>query len=401
RGWMADWRKRIERFAHRVEEKIDTQREKLGLTGGRGRAPRIEAYRGYGSPDRAYLRGRVLRNPPIPAAASHDSKWLNLASMLQRFESDEVPHARVLVRAPGGDVEVTADEEGYFECWLHPDPPLSTSHLWHTIELELLHPREEGEPSGARASVLVPPPESAFGVISDLDDTVLRSDVTSTLRMMRTVFFENARTRMPYPGVAAFYRALEKGAGESPFNPIFYVSSSPWNFHDLLTEFLTVQKIPLGPLLLRDWGLSKEGVAPGGNRSHKLEAIRRLLGIFPALPFILIGDSGQEDPEIYAEVVAENPDRIRAVYIRNVTPRPERLEAIRALAGEVEAAGSALLLCDDTLGAARHAAANGWIAESALDEIGQVAHAEEKPAPGGTAEVNRELSTVPGDRRGA
>jgi phosphatidate phosphatase APP1 len=314
--------------------------------------------------------------------------------MIQRFESDEVPRARVLVRAPGCDTEVTADEEGYFECWLHPRPPLSTSHLWHTIELELVHPREGGDAARAQASVLVPPPESAFGVISDLDDTVIRSDVTSTLRMMKTVFFENARTRMPFPGVAAFYRALEKGTGESPFNPIFYVSSSPWNLHDLLTEFLTVQKIPLGPLLLRDWGLTAKGVVPSGNKEYKLESIRRLLGIFPALPFILIGDSGQEDPEIYHQVVAENPDRIRAVYIRNVTPRPERLDAIRALAREVESAGSALLLCDDTLAAARHAAAQGWIAENALEEIGQVAHAEEKTNPSGTSAVNRELSTV-------
>ena len=389
---MADWKRAIAKFAHRVESKLDEQRERLGMAGSRDRAARIEAYRTYGCPDRGWVRGRVLRSPAVASGARGDSPWLNLAAMIQRFESDEVPGARVLVRFPGGEHEVTADDEGYFECWIEPRPTFSPGALWHEIVVELLHPREGDAPHRQVASLLVPPPESAFGVISDLDDTVIRTDVTSTLRMIRNVFLHNAHTRMPFPGVAAFYRALQKGTGASPFNPVFYVSSSPWNLHDVLTEFLNVQKIPLGPLLLRDWGLTSSGVVPAGNAEHKLEAIRRILGLFPALPFLLIGDSGQEDPEIYHRVVRENPDRIRAVYIRNVTPHPERLDAIRRLVKEVEDAGSALVLADDTLAAARHAAERGWISPDALSEIGEVAHAEAPAPEAGTKEVNRELS---------
>ena len=393
---MTDWKKRITSFAHRVETKFDAQRERLGLSGGRERRPRIEVFRGFGGADRAWIRGRVLRNPPIAAAAATDSPLLNLAAMLQRFESDEVPGARVRVRYPGGEEEVTTDEEGFFECWLHPRPPLPGGRLWHEVKLELAHPREEGDGLHEVAGqVLVPPPESRFGVISDLDDTVIRSNVTSLLRMARTVFLGNAHTRMPFPGVAPFYRALEKGTGESPFNPVFYVSSSPWNFHDLLSEFLLVQKIPTGPILLRDWGLSKEGLAPGGNLAYKLANIRRILDLFPALPFILIGDSGEQDPEIYHRVVRDHPDRVLAVYIRNVTPRPTRLDAIKALSREVEAAGSTLLLADDTLVAARHAASCGWIAPAALSEIEAAVQVEQKETPSGTTATNRELSTVP------
>jgi phosphatidate phosphatase APP1 len=394
---VADWKRTIERLAHRVETRIDAQRERLGLMGSRGRAARLETYRTYGCADRAWVRGRVLRSAPVAEQTEHDSPWLNLAAMIQRFESDEVPHARVVVRFPGGEHEVRTTEEGYFECWVEPRPPFSASAIWHTLEVELLEPREGEGPHLQHAQFLVPPPESAFGVISDLDDTVIRTDVTSTLRMMKNVFLHNARTRMPFPGVAAFYRALQKGTGSSPFNPVFYVSSSPWNLHDVLTEFLTVQKIPLGPLMLRDWGLTTEGVVPGSNAEHKLDAIRRILGMFPALPFLLIGDSGQEDPEIYHQVVREHPDRIRAVYIRNVTPHPARLDAIRALSKEMEAAGSALVLADDTLAVARHAAEKGWISPNALSEIGEVAHAEGPPpeaeakAPE-TKDVNRELS---------
>ena len=388
---MADWKQSIAKFVHKVEQKVDAQREKHGLGGGAG-GVRIEPYRGYGCADRAFLRGRVLRGAPIPAADERHGTLTNLASMIQRFESDEVPGARVRIHFEGGPLTVTTDEEGFFEAWIHPRPEFGQGALWHTLELELEHPAPAA-PGRTQAQLLVPPPQSAFGVISDLDDTVVKTDATSLLRMARTVFLANARTRVPFPGVAAFYRALQHGAGESPFNPVFYVSSSPWNLHDLLTEFLMLRKIPIGPLLLRDWGVNAQESLPTGHASHKLASIRRILDLFPALPFILIGDSGQEDPEIYHRIVHDYPDRILAVYIRNVVPRPERIGAIRRLADDVEKAGSTLLLTDDTLAAAKHAASKGWITGRALEEVAAETDAEHRDTPAGTQSANRALST--------
>ena len=135
-----------------------------------------------------------------------------------------------------------------------------------------------------------------------------------------------------FPGVAAFYRALERGAGGSEANPIFYVSSSPWNLHDVIADFLDAQEIPVGPMLLRDWDIGREMMR---TRQYKLAQIREIMGTYPSLPFILVGDSGQEDPEIYGELVTEFPGRILAIYIRNVSPHPERLASIRALADRV------------------------------------------------------------------
>jgi phosphatidate phosphatase APP1 len=176
---------------------------------------------------------------------------------------------------------------------------------------------------------------------------------------------------------------------------VFSVSSSPWNLHDLLTEFLTLQKIPIGPLMLRDWGMNAQESLPTGHAGHKLGAIRRILDLFPALPFILIGDSGQEDPEIYHRVVHDHPDRILAVYIRNVTPHPQRVDAIRRLAAEVEKAGSSLLLTDDTHAAAVHAASKGWITANALAEVAADVAREQpqKPAEAQTRSENRAIST--------
>jgi phosphatidate phosphatase APP1 len=146
---------------------------------------------------------------------------------------------------------------------------------------------------------------------------------------------------------------------------VFYVSSSPWNLYDLLDDFLALRGFPAGPLFLRDWGIRSPEGGLRDHHTHKLATIKRLLEVYPRLPFLLIGDSGQSDPEIYAEVVRSAPGRVRAVYIRDVSRTPERGAAIAALSRAVTAAGSTLLLARDSYAVARDAAARGWIAAGA------------------------------------
>lgn len=327
----------------------------------------IVGYRGYGTPTRALVLGRVLQDEGIPAPQANHSSWRNLLSSLRRIESDPLPFARV--RALAAHVGATpqdmlADDEGFLRHWLSVSYPVSPPG-WHSVELSLADP-PNGTAVRATTQILTPAPTATFGVISDMDDTVVQSEVTSFLRAARMVLFENALTRLPFPGVAAFYRALERGATGADANPVFYVSSSPWNLYDVIDGFLAAQQIPTGPLLLRDWELTR---LTARHVSHKGAAIREIFDTYPELPFLLVGDSGQEDPEIYAEIVRERPGRVKAVYIRNVTPNAERTDRIRALAREVEAAGSTLVLADDTLAAAKHAALHGWIASDALVEI--------------------------------
>jgi phosphatidate phosphatase APP1 len=219
-----------------------------------------------------------------------------------------------------------------------------------------------------------------FGVISDLDDTVIQSRITSFLQAVRTVMLGNARTRLPCPGVAAFYRALEQGGDGTRMNPIFYVSSSPWNIHDLIAEFMDVQGIPRGAITLRDWDIVLSALTSSHLGTFKAPVIRDILDLYPSLPFIMIGDNSQKDPEIYRTLLERYPGRILAIYIRNVDADPARSASVQSLAKEVLAAGSTLVLADDTYAAAKHAAAQGWITPSALPGI----H-EEKKADEGTS----------------
>jgi phosphatidate phosphatase APP1 len=198
--------------------------------------------------------------------------------------------------------------------------------------------------------------------------------------MARNVFLGNALTRLPFPGVAALYRALFDGASGQDKNPMFYVSSSPWNIYDLLSQFFYLQRIPVGPVLfLRDWGITENEILPVHNREYKVQTIRQMIEFYPHLPFILIGDSDTAAPEIYAELVETYPHRIQAIYIRNVSRSLKRPEAIRELARGVVEAGSALVLADDSLTIGKHAVEQGYIGRETLTAIGVEKVKDEAP----------------------
>ena len=186
--------------------------------------------------------------------------------------------------------------------------------------------------------------------------------------MILTVTLFNEHTRKPFEGVAALYRALQKGKSGSEDNPIFYVSSSPWNLYTLLLEFLKVQEIPMGPLFLRDFG-DHLLFSLQDQHSHKTNQIKKIFDTFPHLPFVLIGDSGEQDPEIYRQIVKEYPKRVRVIYIRSVNRHPSRIQAIDKLVEEVRETVCQLVLTPDSEFAAAHAAAEGLISTGELPFI--------------------------------
>ena len=338
----------------------------------------ILAYRGYGSPGRAHVYGRVLEKRGVSTSTDDDSTIRNLLNTLRRAESDPLPFANVKVNYGKAASEMRADDEGFFGGWIDVDPPLLVEEEWREYEVELASPHSPATASvKGKGEILVPPPSARFGIISDIDDTVIQSRVSNFLLAARTVMLGNARTRLPFPGVAAFYQALRHGFSGAEKNPVFYVSSSPWNIYDVICEFMDLQQIPRGPLLLRDWDIGFGSLSSARHFDHKGVSIRNIMQLYPAMEFILIGDTSQHDPEIYEQIVREFPARVKAIYIRDVTANAERSASVKKLAEQVLAAGSTLVLAEDTLGAARHAAEQGWIAAGELPDVQKEKRADE------------------------
>ncbi|WP_347159031.1 App1 family protein [Pontibacter chitinilyticus] len=366
----------------KAEEKLDALTFKLKRRLGLLQPLQIVPYRSYGTENRLYVKGRVLVDKGITQSEEDDTTWENLLNMYRRFESDEIPNARVQLYLQQTTHEITTDQEGYFELNIEPQRPLQPDDIWHAIDLKLVDaPVKITEEVTATAHVLVPPPDAEYGIISDIDDTIIRTGSTSLLETGRNVLLHNAHTRIPFHGVSQFYKALQLGRNGKRNNPFFYVSSSPWNNYDLLYHFLELNDIPQGPLLLRDFGIDEKKFLKSDHMSHKYKEIGNILATYPKLNFILIGDSGQLDADIYHQVVHNFPGRIMAIYIRDVNIA-KRTQAVTTIADELKQEGEVeLVLVKNTTAAADHAAQNGFIFteqvqhvenEAELDEEGDV-----------------------------
>ena len=344
---------------------------------------RICAYRGYATRTHVFVSGRVLANRSAVRLTERGSVWRNLLNTYQQFETDEVPNIAVMVRFEGQEHAVKTDLEGYYHLEL---PRIEQNNeTWLTARARC---KVRSEEICATHEIVSPTSDAEFGVISDLDDTVIETNMAHLLAAAKLTFMGNAKTRKPLEGVAALYASLASGRAGRLVNPIFYVSSSPWNLYDLLCDFMELNEIPKGPIFLRDWGIDRtKFIKPRGHRD-KLERALKIMADFPELPFVLVGDSGQQDAGLYAEAATLHPGRIKAIYIRDVDPATatERDDHVRAHIKTAAQHGVPMLLARDSQAMAHHAVELGLISARKEAEVQiEVAKDQDRPNPGAAA----------------
>jgi phosphatidate phosphatase APP1 len=270
-------------------------------------APLIQGYIGYDTPDYIVFRGRILtaerRNAPKPT----QNRCMNFRQMLALFATDEVAEVRI---AAGG-VEALSDEEGYFTLLL---PRPNGRELWWEVEAHLPdHP-----PVKAVLAAQITAPDAQFGIISDIDDTVLETGAYSLARNLWTSLTGNALTRHVFPDSVQLIRTLHADR-----NPVFFVSSSPWNMFQFLQSIFARFDLPRAPMFLRDLGLSETQFITGTHGDHKGASIDAILSANPTLPFVLVGDTGQHDAHVYLDAHRRHPGRIARVLLREPGPGPD------------------------------------------------------------------------------
>lgn len=367
---MADLKASFRRLAVSIENQMDRlrrgQKEFGPIT--------ILPYLGHGTSKMLHLKGRVVADYRVPSPLETDSGWKNLLNNFRRFHTHEIPYAKVRARYGDMEQEFAANDDGYFAVHMELGQAPSEDQFWHDVKIELV----EATSVQATGRVLIPPTQIQYGVISDLDDTVIKSDVVQVTKLLTNTFLRNSRTRLPFAGVAAFYHALQQGT-VGGFNPIYYVTSGIWNLYDVYLDFLQIQGIPIGPIFMTDLGLSEQYLFKPGRFEHKLAVIRELLQTHPNLAFILIGDSGEKDAEIYGQVAIENPGRILAIYIRDVSQK-RRDDEVKAIIETVRESGTEILLVEDTIVAATHAIERGYIKPETLSAIQQAQRKDTPPS---------------------
>jgi phosphatidate phosphatase APP1 len=177
--------------------------------------------------------------------------------------------------------------------------------------------------------IFIPP--NGLSIISDIDDTVKISDVTERKMLLENTFFLDFAAA---PGMAPLYNAWSKQGAMFHF-----VSSSPWQLYEPLREFLDDADFPAAGINLkavrfRDetlFDLFKKGT------ETKPGIIEDILETYPDRKFVLVGDSGEQDPEVYAGLIQKYPDQVLKIYIRNVTEESADNDRFTAVFEDIDA----------------------------------------------------------------
>ncbi|HYI01750.1 App1 family protein [Hyalangium sp.] len=304
--------------------------------------PALLLFPALGRPDGVFLQGRVLKEAPSRGSSVFSRN-------LRRLAAPNWEGAKVEIAFQGLTTTVTSGDDGNFEVNLQPRQGATFPTGFSLAEVKVVG-------ASARVRVEVVPDTAPFLVISDFDDTLAITQVVKPAKLMESALLKDSDTQEVVPGMAAFY-----GCMKTPGAPAFaLVSGSPVQYVPRVHTFLSRHGFPSFGMYLRDLG-------PGTLSNYKQPAIRRLLGQFPH-PVVLVGDSGEKDPEIYEQIREEFPQRVKAIYIRDAG----RTEDTSRFAD--------MVLFKEASEAAGHAVKNG------LADAACVSAAFSAPAPAPTVE---------------
>jgi phosphatidate phosphatase APP1 len=277
----------------------------------------VKVYHGYGHKDNLIVNGHVLAGkPPLPNKYSNNV-ISNILHVIKLFFIKPLPGVKVLLQWQNQQFFSTTEADGFFMFEWQSAAAIEAG--WHPVFVHVLN--EEGHITATGEGKIFIPHSTQYGFISDIDDTVLISHSASTGKRLRVLFTRNPRRRKAFADVVEFYRLLSLAHTEPAVpNPFFYVSSSEWNLYDDLNEFFKHNGLPKGAFMLnkiKKWyQLFKTGKT---KHQDKLRRVARILDAFPKQRFVLLGDNSQSDPEIYASIANTYPDKITAIYIRNIS----------------------------------------------------------------------------------
>jgi phosphatidate phosphatase APP1 len=318
------------RLVSDLDRRLSHYRRDRKFGAGSFRGIDVVVHRGYVVGDEVRVHLRVLEEPATPEAGQGLPFYDVAKQNMRRYGALGLPQVDVVVRVGEVETQVTTERRGYAATTLTV-PGLQPG--WHRVDVTLVPDEVDADAVTGRGRVLVPDPEAPFAVISDIDDTGDAEGVVASLPSF------------------------------------FYVSTGSWAMYPLLTKFLQGRGFPRGPLFLTDWGPTDRYIVRSG-KEHKRNSIGRLLNAYPSTRFVLIGDSGQGDPEVYLEIAGSHPTQVAAIVIIDVGPHlADRAEQLTARATEAQANGVQFHFVPDALAAAEVAQGLGFCDRATIDEV--------------------------------
>lgn len=248
-----------------------------------------------GTPSQVTLSGRVLKHAGTGGSSTFSKN-------LRRLTSSNWEDATVTVRFAGREAEVKSGHDGNFSV------TFSGDKAPFEVGLSTAEANVKSAATGS-ATVDIVDPKAGFFVVSDFDDTLAVTNVAAGgTKLVQAALLQDESTQPVVVGMAELYGCLKEGKAARPGFAL--VSGSPAQYLGRVRQFLSAHGFPLSfGIYLRDFG-------PNTLSNYKQPVIRSLLKELPN-QVVLVGDSGEKDPEVYAQIKSEFPERVKAIYIRN------------------------------------------------------------------------------------
>lgn len=333
--------------------------------------PTIKIYHGYGHDNKLTVFGHVFKLSPFPRKTYRQSFVHNTLALLRLFLVKPFEAVDLQLEWKGRTYTAKTEKDGFFRFEWNDTEPIERG--WRPVIVQAFRNNQFLAKSTGRIFI---PYETQYLFISDIDDTFLISHSSNLRRRLYVLFTQNARSRKPFEGVVRHYQLLaESGTTAETPNPFFYVSSSEWNLYEYILEFTANNQIPRGVFLLSQLKRFSQLLKTGqNNHGTKFTRITRVLEAFPNQRVVLLGDSSQQDPYIYEALVKHFPQRIHAVYIRDVYQ--QNFNKVKDVLAKIEKAGVPCLFFKHSKDAILHSVKIGLIAPAEAEEKLQTAKAE-------------------------
>ncbi|MBB6094027.1 phosphatidate phosphatase APP1 [Povalibacter uvarum] len=273
-------------------------------------------YPAYGTGTAAVVEGRVIDREKQGEITAEDGRARNLSRNLRSLMNDEQEDVPVTVTIGEKAWRTTTNQEGYFRILIE-DLTLPMPG-WH----EMSAATTDGSGKG---SLLLVPAHNVHGLISDFDDTVVISEVNDKSQLLANSLLLNYRQRKPVPDVAAAYGKLAATNPDTTSAPLFYLSASPRQLQSSIQAFLDHNNFPRGVLITKRVTNDASSEPLTNQFAYKLGRLVEVFERLPHVSFVLAGDDGEQDPEIYAAMQRRYPTRVTAIWIRRVHPDPARV----------------------------------------------------------------------------
>lgn len=315
-----------------------------------GWRPDVQGFGGYGSEREARVLGRVLMT-----LTDANRTWLGQRRGWRQFFDTQVPRTPVILKVGDAVRIIETDRGGYIDThvtghnlqpgWRHARIHLINRSDWREHRDSLLEGQDPQNldldaltakavelgvrlDNGLIVPIRIVGDHETTAIVSDIDDTILVSMVPHKLLALRYILVDKVSSRHAVPGMAFFLNKLqqrlhflEPGPGKSSElpPPFIFLSNGAWNTMPVMRQFLARCGFPRSTTLLRPWWFSADGL-PKPGPVNKLDYLEQLTEMLPQVQWVLVGDNGQRDPEIYAEFGKLHPDNLAAVAIRTLLP---------------------------------------------------------------------------------